>query len=140
MLPGWGMGFAQADHYKGDNSHTEVIFKVNHLGFSTTYGRFTNVESELVYDARNPANSKVKATIYTDSIDVGHEPKTGHMKQADFFNVIKFPEMTFKSTVVKAVADKKLKVTGDLTLLGVTKPVTMDVTINKIGTHPIYTI
>lgn len=133
-----GMSAEAADRYKGDNSHTEVIFKVNHLGFSTTYGRFTNVESELVYDADNPAKSTVSATIHTDSIDVGHGPKTAHMKRADFFNVAKFPAMTFKSTAVEALADKQLRVTGDLTLLGVTKPVTIDVTINKIGKHPIY--
>ena len=132
-------GVAQAaDRYKGDNSHTEVIFKINHLGFSTTYGRFTNVESELVYDADNPSKSRVSATIYTDSVDVGHGPKTDHMKRADFFNVAEFPQMTFKSTAVKALADKKLHITGDLTLLGVTKPVILAVTINKIGKHPIY--
>ena len=127
-----------ADKYVGDNSHTEVIFKINHLGFSTTYGRFTNVESELVYDAKNPEKSKVSATVYTDSVDVGHGPKTDHMKRSDFFNVAEFPQMTFKSTGMKALGDKKLQVTGDLTLLGITKPVTLDVTINKIGKHPIY--
>ncbi|MCV6606466.1 MAG: YceI family protein [Porticoccaceae bacterium] len=127
-----------ADKYVGDNSHTEVIFKVDHLGFSTTYGRFTNVESELVYDAEKPSKSSVSATVYTDSVDVGHGPKTDHLKRGDFFNVAEFPQMTFKSTAIKVVADKKLEITGDLTLLGVTRPVTMNATINKIGKHPIY--
>ncbi|UTW46527.1 polyisoprenoid-binding protein [bacterium SCSIO 12696] len=127
-----------ADRYVGDNSHTEVIFKVNHLGFSTTYGRFTNVESELVYDPHDLSKSGVSATIYTGSVDVGHGPKTDHMKRGDFFNVSKFPEMTFKSTSVQVIDDKQLNVTGNLTLLGVTKPVSLYVVINKIGKHPIY--
>ncbi|MGS2723691.1 YceI family protein [Porticoccus sp. GXU_MW_L64] len=126
------------ERYVGDNSHTEVIFKINHLGFSTTYGRFTNVDSELLYDAENPANSKVSAIIYTDSVDLGHGPKTDHIKASDFLNAAQFPNITFASTEVKAVADNQLQITGDLTILGVSKPVTLQVTINKIGKHPIY--
>ncbi|MDM3871318.1 YceI family protein [Porticoccus sp. W117] len=127
-----------ADKYIGDNSHTEVIFKINHLGFSTTYGRFTNVESELVYDAENPEKSTVSATIYSGSVDLGHDPKTDHIKAADFLNAEQFPKITFASTEVKSVAESQLEITGDLTIRKVTKPVILQVTINKIGKHPIY--
>ncbi len=132
--------FVQAEgvRYFGDNSHTEVIFKINHLGFSNTYGRFTNVESEIVYDESDPSKSQVSATVHIDSLDMGHGQKTKHVKSSSFFNVKKFPTMEFKSTSVKVMPDKKMEVTGNLTLLGVSKPITLLVQINKIGKHPIY--
>src|SRR5690606_12273607 len=82
--------------------------------------------------------SSTEVTIDTSSISMNHEAWENHLKNADFFDVEKFPTMTFKSTKVERTGEKTAKMTGDLTLLGVTKPVTLDVTLNKSDLHPFH--
>lgn len=125
-----------ADTYTFDPAHTTVIWKAEHLGFSHPHGLFSNVEGTLTLDEATPANSKVDVTIKTDNIATGIAKFDDHLKSKDFFNVKEFPAATFKSTKVEKTGDNTAKVTGDLTLLGVTKPVTLDVTLNKKGEHP----
>ncbi|MEC7029178.1 MAG: YceI family protein, partial [Pseudomonadota bacterium] len=87
-------------------------------------------------DRENPANSAVEVTIQTASIDMDMEKWDDHLKNADFFNVEEFPTMTFKSSAIEVTGEKTGKITGDLTLLGVTKPVTLDVVSHKAGEFP----
>lgn len=125
-----------AETYTIDPTHTTVIWSANHLGFSKPHGLFPLVEGTITVDEAAIANSKVDVTIKTGLIVTGIEKFDAHLKNADFFNVDKFPTATFKSTKVEKTGSKTAKVTGDLTLLGVTKPVTLDVTLNQKGEHP----
>lgn len=127
---------ANAASYEFDTAHTQIMFKVNHLGFSNSHGRFMKFDGTLDFDAADVAKSKLDVTIDTASIDMGDQKWDDHLKNADFFDVEKFPSMTFKSTKVEKTGEKTGKVTGDLTILGVTKPVTLDVVMNKMGKHP----
>lgn len=128
-------GFA-ADKYTFDKAHTQILFFVNHLGYSFSQGEFHDYDGGFTFDEKNPANSSIDVTIKTASIDMDDEKWDAHMKNADFFNVEKFPDMTFKSTKIEVSGEKAGKITGDLTILGVTKPVTLDVTFNKAGKSP----
>ena len=120
-----------------DDSHTRVGFSVNHLGFSTTMGHFNDVKGVINYDVKSPSKTNMSFTIATDSIDTNWDARDEHLKKAEFFNVAKYPTMTFKSTSVKFINPQQAKVTGDFTMLGQTKPLTLDVTLNKIANSPL---
>ena len=120
-----------------DNSHTRVGFSVNHMGFSTTMGHFNDVKGVVNYDVKQPSKTNMNFTIATDSIDTNWDARDEHLKKAEFFNVAKYPTMTFKSTSVKFINPQQAKVTGDFTMLGQTKPLTLDVTLNKIANSPL---
>ena len=126
---------APAD-YEIDMSHTNVLFDVNHLGYSNMIGRFGELEGMLVFDKENIENSKVEISINTASIDTFHEKRNEHLKSPDFFNAAEFPEMTFVSTSVKKTGDNTATLTGDFTLMGVTKQIDLDLIVNKAGEHP----
>lgn len=125
-----------ADTYTIDPTHTQVEFTYSHFGFSNITGRFDKVESEFAFDAADPTRSSVKVTIPVDSISTGVEKLDGHLLSADFFDAQKYPTATFTSTGVTVAGEGRLAVAGDLTIHGVTRPVVMDVTINKVGDHP----
>lgn len=127
--------FAQATTYTIDNSHTSLIFAVSHLGFSDTYGRFNKISGTVAWDASAPAASKFDVTIDANTIDTNDAKRDDHLKNADFFNVKQFPLITFKSTKVVEDGDK-VSVTGDMTMHGVTKPVTLSLTKLKEGATP----
>ncbi len=124
------------EHYSFDTVHSQILFFVDHLGFSISEGEFLDFDGEITFDTANPANSSVNVSIETDSIDMDDEKWDAHMKNADFFDVEKFPEMTFKSTGIEVTGEKTAKITGDLTILGVTKPVVLDTTMRGEGVHP----
>lgn len=126
---------ADAKSYKIDPAHTVVAFVVDHLGFSKALGRFNEVEGSLEH-AGSWDGASVNITIQTASIDTAVSDRDDHLRSPDFFNAAEFPTMTFKSTAVESTGDNKANVTGDLTLLGVTKPVVLEVTFNKAGPHP----
>lgn len=125
-----------ADTYNFDPAHTSVIWKAGHMGYSFPHGIFSNIEGTLVLDEAALENSKVDVTIPTGLVATGIEKFDGHLKNQDFFDVEKHPSAKFVSTKVEKTGDKTAKLTGDLTILGVTKPVTMDVTFNHKGEHP----
>lgn len=127
---------AQIETYKLDNPHTQIIFAVSHLGFSMSYGKFLDYDGEITLNRGEPSKSSAHVTIKTGSIDMGMEKWNAHMKNEDFFHVEKYPEMTFKSTSIEVTGEDTAIMTGDLTLLGVTKPVTLHVTHRKSGKHP----
>ena len=127
---------AQIEHYTFDKAHTNILFFVDHLGFSKSQGEFHEYEGGFIFDRTQPQDSSIDVTIKTASIDMDHEKWNAHMKNEDFFDVEKFPDMTFKSTNIEITGDKTAKITGDLTIIGQTHPVTLDVTYNKSGKHP----
>ena len=127
---------AEAETYTFDKAHTQVIFFVNHLGFSNSAGKFLDFDGSFTFDQAEPAKSSVKVTFKVAGLDMDDEKWDEHLKGTDFFNVEKFPEMTFNSTAIEVTGENTANITGDLTLLGVTKPVTLSVTHNKSGKHP----
>ena len=130
-------GAAQAaDKYALDPMHTFVVFKITDVGYDHVVGWFTAVAGELTFDPADVTKSTLNVTIKTASIDTHFPQRNKDLMSPDFLNVAEFPEMTFKSTAIEKTGDKTGKVTGDLTLLGVTKPVAMDVTFNKVAPNP----
>ena len=125
-----------ADKYEFDGNHTNVVFSWTHFGLSNPSARFTKVEGEVLLDAADLTKSSVSVTIPVDSLRTDVPKFDEHLRSGDFFDLAKFPSATFKSTKVEKAGDNKLKVTGDLTIHGVTKPTVLDVTVNKIGDHP----
>ena len=126
---------AEIEQYSFDTAHTQIIFFVNHLGFSNSEGEFLGFDGHFMFDRDQPENSDVEVTIHTASIDMDDEKWDAHMKNEDFFNVDQYPAMTFKSTGVEVTGENTANITGDLTMLDVTKPVTLAVTHNKSGKH-----
>ncbi len=114
-----------ADTFKIDPVHTFVLFSVQHLGIANTYGRFNDVSGMVVFDRDNPSKSSVELSIQVESLDTHNEIRERSLKSPDFFDVKQFPTMTFKSTKVEGSGDM-LEVSGDLTIRGVTRPVTVD--------------
>ena len=110
-----------------DASHSQVGFSVKHLVISNVRGEFGAYQGKLALDESEPAKSTVEATIDVNSINTKVADRDAHLKSADFFDAAKYPSITFKSTKVAKAGKDKLKVTGDLTLHGVTKPVVLDV-------------
>ena len=114
--------------YSIDTSHSLIEFSVKHMMVSTAKGRFTKFEGNIEVDEATPANSKVNVTIDVASLTTGDEKRDGHLRSGDFFDTEKFPTATFASTKVEALGGESYRVTGDLTLHGVTRPVTFDFT------------
>lgn len=125
---------AIAATYKVDTVHSTVIFRVKHANASYAYGRFNNITGSFTIDAAKPAASSFDFTIKVDSIDTGAPDRDAHLKKTDFFNAAQFPTITFKSKKVAAADKGTFDVTGDLTMHGVTKPIT--VKISHTGTAP----
>ncbi len=127
---------AEPKTYAIDPTHMEVTYAISHLGFSTSKGRFGEVESTLTLDEANPAASKVTATIKVASVDSGDAKRDEHLRGAEFFDAAKYPTITFVSTKVTPTGAKTAKIAGDLTIHGVTKPVVLDAKIVALGPHP----
>lgn len=123
-----------AEKYTIDPDHTYPHFKISHLGFSTMHGRFNKTKGSLTIDRKNNTGS-VEIVIDANSVDTAHEKRDKHLRSNDFLNVAEFPEITFKSTKVTLKGDKA-DVDGKLTIMGVSKPVSLKVTHIKCGTHP----
>lgn len=123
---------AAVEKYKIDTVHSAVIFKVSHLGFSNTYGRFTGVEGTFSIDEAKPESLALDLKIKTDSINTDDAKRDQHLKSPDFFNVKANPFITFKSKSTKKVGEI-YKIEGQLSLNGVTKPLTLDVKRNRTG-------
>jgi len=122
--------------YTLDSSHGYITFTYSHLGFSNPRVGFNRFDTELTLDSGNPENSAVEVTIDASSIDSRVAEFNDHLNGSDFFNTAEYPTITFKSTKVEATGENTFDVTGDLTILGTTKPVTLAATINKAANHP----
>jgi polyisoprenoid-binding protein YceI len=121
------LAFGQAETWKIDPNHTAAQFSVRHLGISTVRGAFNKTSGSVTYDAANPSKSSVEATIEVASVDTRVEMRDNDLRSPNWFDAAKFPAITFKSTKVEAAGAGKLKVTGDLTIHGVTKSVVLDI-------------
>lgn len=125
---------APAGAYKIDKTHASVTFKVNHLGMSNYTARFTGIDGALAFDPANPSAMSVEAGIDTKSIETDYPNSDvnfdAELSGAKWLDAAKFPKITFKSTKVETTGPNTAKVTGDFTLHGVTKPLTLDVTFN----------
>jgi polyisoprenoid-binding protein YceI len=131
-------GAAQAEPvtYVLDPAHTQVAFSIDRFGFNRVLGQFDQVEGELILDEANPANSSVHAIVQIASIDAGNATREEHLRGDRWLNAAQFPTMEFRSTSVLLVSDTRAEVTGDLTLLGQTHPLTLDVTLNRLADAP----
>jgi polyisoprenoid-binding protein YceI len=110
-----------------DGSHSSAGFSVKHLMITNVRGEFQKVEGKVTYDAAKPEATTIEATIDVASLNTRDEKRDGHLKSPDFFDVEKFPTLTFKSKSTKAKSKEELSVTGDLTIHGVTKEVVLEV-------------
>jgi polyisoprenoid-binding protein YceI len=123
----WIPASATAATWELDPSHSGIEFSVRHMMVSTVKGRFERVKGTVELDEKDVTKSTVEVTIDLPSVSTNEPKRDGHLKSPDFFDVAKFPTATFKSTKVQKAGKNKLKVTGDLSLHGVTKPVVLEV-------------
>lgn len=122
--------FAAADPFQIDAAHTNVVFKVKHMGVSLVAGSFVDVSGTLDWEGNDPSTAKVDITARIASINTRNAKRDDHLRSPDFFDAEKFPTMTFKSTKIEKTGEGTAKMTGDLTIKGVTQSVTFDVTHN----------
>ena len=122
--------------YTIDPTHTVVLATWNHFGYSNPSANFGDASGTIVYDAEAPEKSSVEVVLPMSGIDSFVPKLDEHLKSADFFDAGQFPQATFKSTSVRATGEGRLEVTGNLELHGVTRPVVLDVTLNKAAPHP----
>ena len=130
------VAFAAPLTYKIDANHTDVIASWSHFGFSNPIAHFGKVDGFITYDPAKVGDSKVEVTIPLSGLNSHVSSFDEHLRSDDFFDAANHPNITFKSTSVKSAGKDKLAVTGDLTIKGITKSVTLDVTINKLGVQP----
>src|SRR5256885_14249027 len=119
-----------------DPSHSAIAFSVRHMVVSKTRGRFTRWSGQLRFDAKNPSASSAEVIIDPASLDTADAQRDAHLRSADFFDVEKYPSASFRSTKVEDLGKGHYAVTGDLTVHGTTRPVTLDVTYEGSGKDP----
>lgn len=127
---------AQGVTYRVDPVHSTVLFRVKHMNTAFVYGRFNSFTGTIVVNERNPAQSSVAFEIDLNSVDTGTSQRDDHLRGPDFFNTRQFPKATFRSTLVRKLNDTTIEVQGNLTLRGVTKPLTLRVTLTGKGRNP----
>lgn len=132
-----GTASAEQERYVFDKAHTQILFFVSHLGFSMMQGEFHDYDGEFVFDRDDPSRSSVEVSIATASVDTDHEKLNEHLRTPDFFNSEAHPTMSFKSTSIERTGENSGRITGDFTMLGVTRPLTLNVTFNKADVHPV---
>jgi polyisoprenoid-binding protein YceI len=137
LLLGLAMAFpvAAAD-YKLDDAHSFIQFRIQHLGFSWLYGRFNTLDGSFSYDEKSTDKAKVKVDIDVASIDSNHAERDKHLRGDDFFAVKKYPKATFISTAYQQTGKDTGRLTGNLTLRGVTRPITIEVSEMGAGDDP----
>ncbi|EEW56822.1 YceI family protein [Epibacterium sp. DP7N7-1] len=128
--------FAAPEKYTLDSSHSQILFSYNHLGYSTTWGMFSGFEGEIMFDQEDPANSSVSVSMPVKSMFTGWEARFNHFMSDDFFGAADDEMVSFTSTGIEVTGEDTAKITGDLTLNGVTKSVVLDAKLNKAGEHP----
>ncbi|OAB60482.1 hypothetical protein AY599_00215 [Leptolyngbya valderiana BDU 20041] len=129
---------SSVEHYTIDTrgAHAFVQFRIPHLGYSWLYGRFNQFEGEFSFDPENPSNSSVEVTIQTASVDSNHERRDNHLRGEDFLHVDSFPEAHFRSTAFTPKGNEQYTLVGDLTLMGQTREVAIDVEHFGAGEDP----
>ncbi|THD74627.1 polyisoprenoid-binding protein [Thalassobius vesicularis] len=131
-----GLAAAEPQKYVLDASHSQIVFNYTHLGFSTTYGMFSGFDGEIMFDQENPAASSVTVSFPVKTMLTGWEERFAHFMSPDFFDAADDEAVSFVSTGIEVTGETTAKITGDLTLNGVTKPVVLDAVLNQKGDHP----
>jgi len=126
----------QPGAYAIEPTHTRILFSINHLGTSTWYGDFTGASGTAKIDPAHPGASSVEVSVPVASVSTTNATLDGELKGPDWFDAAKFPTMTFKSTQVRATGPNEGQIVGDLTLHGVTRPVTLHVAFHGAGANP----
>ena len=129
--------FAATEKYTLDSSHAQIVFTYNHLGYSTGYGMFSGFAGNVANDAADPAASSVAVSFPVTSMLTGWEARFQHFMSPDFFDAAEDEMVTFTSTAVEVTGEKTGRITGDLTLNGVTKPVVLDAVLTTAGAYPL---
>jgi polyisoprenoid-binding protein YceI len=119
-----------------DSAHTQAEFAVKHMVFTTVKGHFSNITGTIKFDEGNWANSSVEVTIPVSTVTTNDAKRDAHLKSPDFFDSENNPNITFKSTSIEKKGSDRLKIAGDLSIRGVTKPVVLDATYNGQGQTP----
>ena len=127
---------ADAATYKIDQVHSSVGFKIKHLTISSVTGRFTDFSGTFAYDPADVAASKAEAEIVVTRINTEEVKRDDHLRSPEFFDIVQFPEIKFISTEIRDPSPESFKVTGNLTIHGVTKPIVLDVTFGGIVKDP----
>ena len=131
-----GATTVRADSYKIDPAHSAILFKIGFLGVGFIYGRFDSFSGDITFDQNDPSKDAVNVEIKTDSVDTNAAKRDNDLRGPDFFNATQFPTATFKSKSIKKIDDKTYEITGDFTLRGVTKPLTLKTTLIGTGLGP----
>jgi len=131
-----GAAYAEPVTYTLDPAHTQVGFSIDRFGFNNVLGRFDQVSGEVVLDETHPQRLSVHAIVQMTSVSTGNDTRDGHLRGEHWLNVAQFATMEFQSRTVRLVREHAADVTGDLTLLGQTHPLTLHVTLNRIGASP----
>lgn len=127
---------AAADTYQVDSAHTYILFRVKHLDIGYSYGRFNGPVGVIEWDEAAPEKSRVEFSVNAGNVDTDNDKRDQHLRSADFFNVDQYKTIAFKSTSVKKTGDRTFDVTGDLTLLGKTRSLTVTVQQTGAGKDP----
>lgn len=127
---------APAGTYVVEKSHASITFKAMHLGYANYVMRFNDFDATIQLDPKAPEKSMLEVTIFPASLDSHNQQLTQHTSSKDFFDIEKFPLITFKSTSIEKTGANTGKITGDLTMRGVTKPIVLDAVFNGGGAHP----
>jgi polyisoprenoid-binding protein YceI len=122
--------------YEIDKNHAYVSFTYSHIGFSTPHVGFRKFDANLTLDSENPENSQLEVLIDTTSVDSRVDEFNGHLRGSNFFDTDNHPQATFSSTSIESTGEDTFNVTGDLTIKGMTKSVTLEATLNKAAMHP----
>lgn len=135
MGPSTDPATVQGGSFKLETSHARIVFSLSHMGLSTWYGDFSGATGTLTLDPKAPAASSLEVSIPTASVSTTNAVLDGELKAADWLDATQFPTITFKSTKVTPTGPTTAQVTGDLTLHGVTRPVTLDATFKAAGSN-----
>jgi polyisoprenoid-binding protein YceI len=127
--------WASEEEYIIDKSHFSIGFLVEHVGYAKTLGMFRDIDGSYIHDVKNKKINDINIVINTDSVFTNDEKRDEHLKSPDFLHVDKYPEMVFKATDIK-INNNETIINGNLTLLGITKPLVLTGKINKIGKYP----
>jgi polyisoprenoid-binding protein YceI len=125
ILSSLGLTAYGGDTFKVDPVHSSVVFSIKHLGVTDFYGGFKQISGTVTFDAADPSKSSVEVTVPVEAVDTRNEKRDQHLKSPDFFNAAQFPTISFKSNKIEG-SGNTYKISGDLTLHGVTKPVTAE--------------
>ncbi|PJE26990.1 Polyisoprenoid-binding protein YceI [Pseudooceanicola antarcticus] len=128
--------FAEPVSYTLDNTHTQIVFHYNHLGFSTGFGMFSGFDGTISFDAEDPANSSVEVAFPAASLLTGIDGRTAHFLTEDFFGAEANDTVSFVSTGIEVTGEDTGLITGDLTINGITNEVVLDAKLNQLGEHP----